>query len=235
MKIFPGILFLCILIYSCVPDENTSGNKKGESIYGIDISNHQGKIYWSIVKTWKGNEISFVYMKATEGKTHVDKSYRNFVKGAKEHGFLIGSYHYFRTTSSPKEQFNNFIRNVDKEKQDLLPLIDVEEMQNWNSRLFHKNFKEFLILVEKHFDKKPMIYTVNSFYNKHLTGKYSGYKFMIGRYGDNKPNMRDKHDWTIWQFTENGNIKGIPKKVDIDLLNPEFELSDLLLKTTQEE
>lgn len=44
MKIFRAILFLCILVNSCAPDNNRSGKKNGESIYGIDISNQKGKI-----------------------------------------------------------------------------------------------------------------------------------------------------------------------------------------------
>ncbi len=200
-----------------------------DSIYGIDISNHQGEINWSKVKEWEGKPMQFIYIKATEGSTYVDKRYEANVKGAKKQGFLVGSYHYFRTTSDPEEQFKNFKRNVTKDNQDLIPLVDVEETKNWDSATFHKNFKKFLVMVEKHYGKKPLIYTVNSFYNKNLSGKYSDYQFLIGRYGENSPNMRDKHDWTIWQFSESGTIDGIPKPVDIDLLNPKFTMKTLML------
>lgn len=102
------------------------------------------------------------------------------------------SYHYFRTTSSVESQFKNFIKTVDKSKQDLIPLIDAEERANWSNKEFHKNFQEFLDMVKNYFGKKPMIYTVNSFYNLNLSGKYKKYHFLIGRYGENPPNMRDK-------------------------------------------
>lgn len=102
-------------------------------------------------------------------------------------------------------------------------------MKNWKSREFHRNLQEFLNLVEKHYGKKPMIYTVNSFYNKHLAYKYQEYHFLIGRSSKNSPNMRDKSNWTIWQFTESGKITGIPKNVDIDVLNEKFGIGDILL------
>ena len=132
-KFFP---ILILLLFSC--------NTANDSIYGIDISHHQGKIDWAKVNNWEGHKINFVYIKATEGATFIDHMYESNIKGARENGFLIGSYHYFRTTSSPEKQFNNFITVVDKDLQDLIPLIDVEERKYWNSKTFHSNFQQFL-------------------------------------------------------------------------------------------
>jgi len=212
--------------------KETSTGVKNEmgDIYGIDVSHHQKNIDWAQVRYWKGNKISFVYIKATEGATYIDKNYQQNFKGAKKNNLLVGSYHYFRTTSSVEDQFENFINNVDKSKQDLIPLVDVEEKRNWNDSEFHKNFQKFLNMVENHFGQKPMIYTVNSFYNHHLSGKYKSYHFLIGRYGENSPNMRDKSSWTIWQFSETGKVEGITKPVDIDVINKKYSIQDLLLK-----
>ena len=74
-----------------------------------------------------------------------------------------------------------------------------------------------------------MIYTVNSFYNRNLAFKYKKYKFLIGRYGKNEPLLKDGNRWKIWQFSESGKVKGIPKKVDIDVLNSKYEIKDLIL------
>ena len=199
-------------------------------IYGIDVSHHQGKIDWKKAKKWKNKKIGFVYIKATEGATYVDKTYKTNFKEARENGLLVGSYHYFRTSSSVENQFENFINTVDKSKQDLIPLIDVEEKRNWSNKEFHKNFREFLDKVENYFGKKPMIYTVNSFYNLNLSGKYKSYHFLIGRYGKNAPNMRDKTDWSIWQFSETGKVEGIPKYVDIDVLNSKYNIRDIIME-----
>jgi lysozyme len=111
----------------------------------------------------------------------------------------------------------------------LVPLIDVEEMNSWNSKTFHKNLKQFLKMIETHYGVKPMIYCVNSFYNKHLSYGYSDYKFMVGRYGKNSPNMK-RGQWTIWQFSETGVVKGIERKVDVNKLSKNYQLKDLLIK-----
>lgn len=211
-------------------EQNIKSKDLVGGIYGIDVSHHQGKIEWEKVKKWKNKKLDFVYIKATEGATYIDRTYKTNIKEAKENDFLVGSYHYFRTTSSIENQFQNFIKTIDKSKQDLIPLIDVEEKTNWTNKEFHKNFKAFLNMVENYFGQKPMIYTVNSFYNLNLSGKYKEYHFLIGRYGENAPNMRDKTSWTIWQFSETGKVEGIPKDVDIDVLNEKYNLQDLLIK-----
>ena len=211
-------------------EQNIKSKDLVGEIYGIDVSHHQGKIEWEKVKKWKNKKLDFVYIKATEGATYIDKTYKTNIKEAKENDFLVGSYHYFRTTSSIENQFQNFIKTIDKSKQDLIPLIDVEEKTNWTNKEFHKNFKAFLNMVENYFGQKPMIYTVNSFYNLNLSGKYKEYHFLIGRYGPNAPNMRDKTSWTIWQFSQTGKVEGIPKYVDIDVLNNKYNLQDLLIE-----
>ena len=226
------IALIGLLLINCKEDKKsrTINIPIEKGIYGIDVSHHQGKINWEKVKSWKEKEIKFVYIKATEGGTHVDSMYEKNIEGARKNGFLTGSYHYFRSSSLPKDQFENFKKVADFEQQDLIPLVDVEERKNWDDKTFHINFQQFLDLIEEHYGKKPMIYTVNSFYNKYLAGKYKKYHFLIGRYGENEPFMKDNHRWTLWQFREAGNIDGIPKAVDIDVLNPEFTLDTLLLK-----
>ena len=42
--------------------------------------------------------------------------------------------------------------------------------------------------------------------------------------------LKDKRDWDIWQFSQQGKIKGISKNVDINVLNKKNQLNDLLLK-----
>lgn len=217
---FIGIILIIISLFASAPH-------KTSKVYGIDVSHHQGNIDWTKVKSWNSNELKFVYIKATEGSSWVDPNYKANIKGANKTKLLVGSYHYFRTTSSPEAQFKNFISVVDTSKQDLVPLIDLEERNNWDANTYHKNLKKFLSLVEKHFGKKPILYTVNSFYNKNLSYKYMDYEILVGRYGANPPLMIDLNSWAIWQFSETGRVKGIPKNVDINVVNSSFDIKSL--------
>lgn len=201
---------------------NMDGRKH---VIGIDVSRHQKNIDWSKVKEWQGKPIEFVYMKATEGATYQDPMYKHNIKHARANGLRVGSYHYFRTSSSPDDQFKNMSRNVKKNEQDLIPVIDIEECRDWDKDTFHRNLQSFLDKVEKHYGVKPMIYCVNSFYNKHLL-RYSGYKLMVGRYSTKSPLMI-KGDWTVWQFSESGRVNGIPKSVDINTLSKNLNVNVL--------
>lgn len=211
--------------------------ENGESVpsstgvtFGIDVSHHQKKIDWKKVRFWKNKKINFVYIKATEGETYKDSFYSQNILGAKENEITVGSYHYFRTTSTVNAQFNNFIKTVDIKQQDLIPMVDVEEMSNWSESEFHNNFQLFLDKIERYYGCKPVIYTVNRFYNRYLANRYNNYYFMIGRYGNYSPCLRKNGNWMIWQFTEEGKIDGIKGKVDIDVINKKFSLNDLLIR-----
>ena len=199
-------------------------------VYGIDVSHHQDKIDWSQVRQWKGHPIEFVYIKASEGTTLQDNRYAENIQGARANGLRVGSYHYFTTLSSVQSQFENFIAQVDLSQQDLIPMIDLEEMNHWKGEEYHAKLSEFLTLVEAHFGKKPLIYTFNTFYNRNLRGRYRQYHFLIARYGKESPWMRDGSNWTAWQFSEDGEIDGISERVDLDLLSARFSIEDLLLR-----
>jgi len=96
-----------------------------------------------------------VYIKATEGANYIDTTYFRNLTEVRKNGFLVGSYHYFRTTSNPNEQFENFKKVAAKDSQDLIPIVDIEEKKNWDDKVFHKNLAQFLNLVENYFGKKP--------------------------------------------------------------------------------
>ena len=202
---------------------------------GIDISHHQGKIDWDEFGLYKDNPICFIYIKATEGSTYQDPMYSSYVDGVKDKPIPLGSYHYFRTSSPVVTQFQNFMSVVNIEEQDLIPMIDIEECKNWKGQMFHDSLKLFLNLVEDSFGSKPILYTVNSFYNSYMRHKYKDYYLCVGRYSKHQPNLFDGHSWILWQYTEFGVIPGIEKNVDIDFINPNYNLTNLKIKKNGKE
>ena len=101
--------------------------------------NHQGEINWTNVKDWEGLKINFVYIKATEGATYIDEKYKYNFTEASKNGFLVGSYHYFRTTSSPEEQFKNLYDYATEQSYNAL-VIDATK----GKPIFKKNFESIL-------------------------------------------------------------------------------------------
>lgn len=194
---------------------------------GIDISHHQGVVDWSKVDSFREKKIDFIYIKSTEGSSYKDRMYKSNLVNAHKKGILVGSYHYFKTTSKAEFQFKNFISVVDKDYQDLVPMIDVEERGVLSDERFHLTLSNFLKLVEDHFDKKPIIYASNAFYTKYLRKRYKDYYFCIARYGGLKP---DLPTWYMWQFTERGRLDGFSEYVDVSILNDSASISILKLK-----
>jgi lysozyme len=89
---------------------------------GIDVSNYQRDIDWRA--TAKDKNIKFVYVKATEGANHKQHRYIYNIENARKHGIKVGSYHFFRTTSSVESQFRNFISIVkDPRRSDQSPKV----------------------------------------------------------------------------------------------------------------
>ena len=70
----------------------SSGNTQG-----IDVSRYQGNIDWAKVKA---SGMTFVFIKATEGQTYTDPNFQKNVSGALAAGMLVGTYHFFRATST---------------------------------------------------------------------------------------------------------------------------------------
>ena len=72
---------------------------------GIDVSHYQGEIDWQEVV--RNEQISYVYIKATEGASLVDEYYLQNLEGARRVGLSVGSYHFYRPTIDWQIQFDN--------------------------------------------------------------------------------------------------------------------------------
>lgn len=200
---------------SCIP--------KGYSVYGIDVSHHQGEINWKRLKSGTPDEppISFVYIKATEGSSHCDKHFANNWNAAKSNGFVRGAYHYFGTKSSGERQAAMFISKVKLEKGDLPPMVDVED-EPQDPALYREELKKFLSIIEEHYKVKPIIYTYKKFHTRHINNAhFKDYPLWIARYNVNDPGIESK--WILWQCSEKGKLPGIREKVDINVLNGSME------------
>ncbi len=194
---------------------------------GIDVSHYQGSIDWDVVA---GSEnISYAYLKATEGATLVDDTYERNLAAAKRVGLKVGSYHFYRPNTDWKEQLKNLTAVVKPSEQDLIPIIDIEHRGSCSDKEFIENLRDFITQVTRIYGKKPLLYTFHNFYNRHLAGQFKDYKWMIARYRDDKPTLNDGKDYVIWQYTAKGRIAGIKGNVDRSRLMSGFHIGDILL------
>ncbi len=200
-----------------------------QSYNGIDVSHHQGKIDWTMVA--KDTRIQYVYIKATTGATGKDPLYAYNNSEARKNGLKVGAYHYFTSRSSAHAQFDNFKKVAPKEKQNLIPMVDVESLlDKWTKKQVQDSLQVFINLCKKYYGKAPMIYGTQRSYNTHCAPRFNHYHLMIGRYSSKAPEIIGEGTYSIWQYSEKGKIKGINKPVDLSRFNPKYGLQILLLK-----
>jgi lysozyme len=202
----------------------------GHSVYGIDVSRHQGDIDWERLSTGHHPDapISFVYIKASEGSDFKDVKFKENFENARKHGFVRGAYHYFSTTSSGLSQANLFISMVKLRKGDLPPVLDIEEKPK-NKKKYIEEVKVWLKKVEEHYGVKPIIYASSKYKQKYLDDSFfKEYPSWVAHYYI--PELRKGEEWLMWQCSDLGVLPGIKEKVDINIFNGnEKQLKNLLI------
>lgn len=194
---------------------------------GIDLSSHQGLVDWN--KVAADTNIHFAYIKATEGATYHSPHHDYNVRHARRNGILVGSYHFFSTTSPVADQVENFTTHVAPDSQDLLPMIDVERIGDLSRRQLQDSVLLMARALERIYGRKPIIYSTLEFYNTWLVPQFNDFPLYIGRYATVEPQIHWQGRYTVWQFSEQGVVPGIDRYVDLCRLRPGVTINDLKL------
>ncbi|MEZ5996063.1 MAG: GH25 family lysozyme [Hyphomonadaceae bacterium] len=181
---------------------------------GVDVSWHQGAIDW---RALAADNISFAYIKATEGADHVDPRFTANWQAAGAAGLYRGAYHFFTLCQPGARQAANFIANVPREAGALPAALDMEHMgpcrEGPTMNDVESEARAFLDQVQAHYGARPVIYTTSEFHNAHLTA-LRGERFWIRSIGV-RPRFR-ANDWIIWQHHNRGHKRGVAGPVDLD-------------------
>lgn len=192
----------------------------GYSIRGIDISHHQGEINWSKLRHAEiGSEpISFVFVKATEGKGLLDEHFKENFYQARENGMIRGAYHYFLPNISAREQAEHYEREVCLEEGDLPPVLDIEVTGDLTVAQLRDSALVWLRAMERRFGVKPILYTYYNFKKEYLnTDEFTEYPYWIAHYYVDT--LHYDGAWKFWQHTDRGKLDGIKGYVDLNCYN----------------
>ncbi len=204
------------------------------SIHGIDVSHHNNKINWQ--KLNKGNnevEISFCFIKATEGAKLKDKDFNKNWREAKKAGIMRGAYHFYVPWADPVAQAQNFIRTVNLEKGDFIPVIDFEV--HGTSRKVRKNLvaniTTFCEYLKSHYGVRPIIYTNRHIYRQYVKGNFDNHPLWISDYDSRRLEGYNEASLILWQHSTNGRVAGISGDVDFNVfVASESQLDDICIK-----
>ena len=192
----------------------------GYAVHGIDVSRYQENISWKDVQEMQVENVklSFAFIKATEGLSSMDERFRRNWHQARKSGLTRGAYHFFIPGKSGRAQAVHFIETVQLQKGDLPPVLDIEQVNGASVTDLQQRVSDWLLLVEKKYKVKPIIYTNADFYKTFLAGRFDDYPLWVAHYlVKDKP--RISRAWSFWQHNEKGRVNGIGSFVDFNVFN----------------
>ena len=182
---------------------------------GIDVSHHKGSIDWEKVAS---DDVSFAFIKATEGDDFVDSSFISNWNSAREQKIPVGAYHFYSLRFEGAMQAQNFIKTVPIASGSLPPVVDLEYGGNSKQRPpredFQKELRSYLEMISEHYGKTPILYTTYDFYHDYLEGAFNEYPLWIR---DLFKTPKDTLPWQFWQYKNRGHIDGIEGYVDLNV------------------
>lgn len=211
-----AILFF-LLFNSCNPETK---RMLEYDIHGIDVSHYQADINWDSIAA---QNISFAFVKATEGETFKDSLYNSNWPEIKRVNIKRGAYHFFRPSLSVYKQAKNFMDHVVLEVGDLPPVLDVEVDDGASEELVVFRIKTWLEMIEHHYKIRPIIYTNITYFNEYIAGNLDEYPIWIARYSYDEPRLAFNKQWDFWQYGNRGRLNGIDGDVDFNVFNGNLE------------
>ena len=192
-------------------------------VHGTDVSKYQSSVDWHEARR---SGISFAFIKATEGGDRVDDRFAQHWEGAKAAGMPRGAYHFYYFCRPASEQAEWFIRNVPRDRTAMPPVLDME----WNAHsptcklrpdaaTVRSEMRVFLQAVERHYGKKPIIYTSFDFFDDNQLATFKGYPYWLRSTAGHPTERYGPHPFTFWQYTGTGIVPGIAGQADINVFN----------------
>lgn len=202
--------------------DTVSYDRDREFQWGIDISHHQSAVNWDVLM--EKNRPDFIFLKATEGSTHVDTKYLEYVGKSREHRVLVGAYHFFSYQSSGKTQAENFIKHAKLSEGDIHPVLDVEFRKNMQDESWIKReIKSFCNEIWEEYGVYPIIYCECDYYNRYLKKDFANFNYWISDLY-----REPRCEYIIWQYTDDGLVHGIGK-IDNNRFHKDKDISDFVL------
>ena len=82
----------------------------------------------------------------------------------------------------------------------------------------------WLVLAERKYGVKPIIYTNLDFYLRYIhDNNFKSYPLWIARYSNDVPLLPNNTQWHFWQYGDNGQLEGMQQSVDMNVFYGNLE------------
>lgn len=213
-------------------------NNNPQSTFGPDLNEYKDRVDFSVL----AYTVDFIYLRASgsaTGSFRVDKKFVEYAKACRNYGIPAGGYHYAVASNNLQDadtQCDNFINTLQlgfgaKDYGDLFPVIDVEAPEdksistatlvNWVDR-FRKRFES---KTRRRLMFYSGVYFIQIYDEFKVAGKgypLSNMPLWIAMYKEIPNNPPIPPDiggwkrWKLWQYTEQGTIRGVNPPVDLN-------------------
>lgn len=187
-------------------------------VWGVDVSHHQGDVDWAAVA--RQPQISFAYIKATEGGDWVDPRFRANWDGARRAGLRVGAYHFFTFCRPAPDQARHFLQVLPRAADTLPPAVDVELGGNCAAippeREVVNALAVWLETVAAATGREPVVYVTREAYDRFTDEPRLRRRIWI-RDVWREPRLPQADPWAIWQFDARARLGGIATFVDLDV------------------
>lgn len=215
--------------YTGITYTHNSKFKNKELVYGMDVSQHNGKINF---KKAKRDGIEFVFIRVgytgytkSSFSLNLDKQYKTYIKDATKAGLKVGVYWYSQSTkvSEAKKEAKALLKAIKGYSITMPVVFDYEFADTKKGRLdsaklsktnMTANALAFLNTVSNA-GYDACIYASENFLGEHLYANQisSNFKVWLANYSS-KTNY--KGDYEFWQHTAKGRVSGLRGNVDIN-------------------
>lgn len=202
---------------------------------GIDVSNHNGKINWTKVKS--SGLVDFVLIRmgyGVESLKQKDACFDYNYSECKRLGIPVGAYHYSyaNTVQGAYQEAKFALKLLDGKKFEYPIFMDMEEKSQ--VKLSKANctqmVKTFCDELEKH-GYWAGIYSFDSFFQSNLDSsipqRYATWVARVPNFDDAKtivnPSAVNSANVGIHQYSFKGNIPGISGNVDLDISYKDYK------------
>ena len=193
---------------------------------GVDVSHHNGVIDWNQVKK-AGYDFAFLRLGyrgyGKEGKLMVDREFQSSFKNARAAGIDLGVYFFSQAINEKEaiEEAKLVLTELNNSKLELPVVFDPEFIKTDTARTddvtkaqFTRNTIAFCEEIKKA-GYQPAIYS-NLYCEDHMfdLSQLSDYPIW---YADYKEEPQTPYRFTYWQYSEKGEVPGIPGDADLNL------------------
>ena len=220
-----------IILYPEKAGWNTQLTMRNPVLSGIDVSHHNGVID---ARTFLSDPPAFVYIKATEGRTHTDTRMAENATLCECTGIPYGFYHFGRpdtdmSSGDAVAEVSHFVNATKNFRPTLRPVLDLEAGVKTDDSYNAVWALAYAKRIQEVLGKEPIIYTAKWYYDTYLRDGNSTMltelaKMDLWLASYNEGASPDRaipiwKEWLIWQWTAKSTQAGIKGNVDRNWLS----------------